>query len=489
MFHRLTSALIGASTLTMALLAADIQSLPGHGKAVAEKKVFSQEKENQKAFDLAERNAVTDALRGALVKLLGREHPELGKVDALAQDLADHSSAFVRDTVIKDSRMDGLNATVSVLLKVDFAGLKEYLESKGVSLTQAFEAKFKFFVLSYSVEGMDPSRSKPIVLREEVRAESQNTQASDYSSSSSDGASYQAQRSAGAVVVSPYGGGAVMGAQASVDASRQSASQAAGSSYASGSASYFRVTEYADPTKRGMGGNSEARALIAGALQRADLTTATIEAPLVGQEFRQEDEFVNKVLQSVRRHPEVNPDDVVAIAINSLTALPASPTNHRGHQFSSRVTCYFVRIKDGINILPTDSVTKTSESLASDDEARTQAIALSVAALSSRLPQHVRTNLQKMQRMAGKAAAAPAGSYVITIQNVQDRSVLVKAKQWLRQQGFKFKSDASAGGTVETLTLELGDRSPEEIKDVLDGLPATLELVAKTDTEARVRVR
>lgn len=483
-------ALICAAALPMSLISADIQSLPGHGTAVAEKKVFSQEKENQKAMDQAERNAALDALRGSLAKLLGREHPDFGKVDAIAQDLADHGTAFIRDQIVKESRMDGQTATVNLLLKVDFTSMKEYLETKGISLTQAFEAKFKFFVLTYSVEGMDANRSKPMILREEVRAESQSSQASDYSASASSASSLQAQRSSEAVVVSPYGrGGAAMGSQGSLDASSRQDSNVAASSSAQGSASYFRVTEYADPTKRGLGGNSEARALLSGALQRADLTTATIEAPLVGMEFKHEDEFINKVLQAVRRHPEAKDDDVVVVAINTLTPAPISPSNRRGHQFTSRLTCYFIRVKDGINVLPSDTASKTSESLASDDEARTQAIHLSVMTLSANLPQHVRTNLQKMQRMAGKTAAPTLGVFIIEIQNIQDRSVLVKVKQWLRQQGFKFKSDSTSGGTVETLTLELGDRSPEEIKDVLDGLPASLEMVSKNDTGAKVRVR
>ena len=47
--------------------------------------------------------------------------------------------------------------------------MRDYLEhSLGLSLTQESEGKFRTFVLAYTVEGMDPNRAQPQVLREEV---------------------------------------------------------------------------------------------------------------------------------------------------------------------------------------------------------------------------------------------------------------------------------------------------------------------------------
>jgi len=51
------------------------------------------------------------------------------------------------------------------------------------------------------------------------------------------------------------------------------------------------------------------------------------------------------------------------------------------------------------------------------------------------------------------------------------------------------KSEAKSGGTVEIIALTLGEKSPEEIKDILDGLPPGFELVSKNDAGARLRVR
>jgi len=485
MVPRTVPALICLMGMPLALNASDIKKIPGHGSALAEKSMFGQEKENQKALDQAQRKALEDAMQQALVKSLGHGQLEPERIAALVQDLKNHSSAFIRESTVTDAHMEGLNAIVEVLLKVDFTGLQEFLETRGVSLTQNFEAKLKFIVLSYSLEGMDADRSKPIVLHEEVRAESQSSQGADYQASSSSSANLDAGSAAHAAVVTDDG--AAMAARRShISANSQDDSQVSASSFAQGSASYYRVTDYADPTKKGMGGNSEARNMIEGALQKAGLQVATIEAPLVGEEFRSEDAFVNRVLQSVRKHPEVKPEDCVAIAINSLTPIQG---RNRGHQFTSRVSARFVRVGDGVNLLPSDSVSKTSQSLPSDDEARTQATNLAVLNLTDRLPDHIRKNLQKLQREAGRTAPAAAGIYLLEIQNIQDRSILVKTKQWLRQQGFNFKSDSSSGGTVETLTIRLGERSPEEVKDALDGLPASLELLAKSDSAAKVRVK
>lgn len=486
MVLRTVPALICLMSMPMALHASDFKKIPGHGTAIAEKSMFGQEKENQKALDQAQRRAVEDAMQQALVKSLGHDHLEPERIAALARDLKNHSSAFIRESTVTDAHMEGLNAVVEVLLKVDFTGLQEFLDTRGLSLTQNFEAKLKFIVLSYSLEGMDADRSKPVLLHEEVRAQSQSSQGSDYQASSNSSSNFDADAAGhGAVVTS--NGAAVAGHRSRTTANKQDDSQVSSSSFAQGSASYYRVTDYADPTKRGMGGNSEARNMIEGALNKAGLQVATIEAPLVGEEFRSEDTFVNRVLQSVRKHPEVKPKDCVAIAINSLT--PIKDPNPRGHRFTSRISVRFVRVDDGMNLLPSDSVTKTSQYLPSDDEARTQATKLAVMNLTDRIPEHIRKSLQKLQREAGRTSPATAGIYVVEIQNIQDRSILVKTKQWLRQQSFNFKSDSSSGGTVETLTIRLGERSPEEVKDALDGLPASLELLAKSDSAARIRVK
>jgi hypothetical protein len=42
---------------------------------------------------------------------------------------------------------------------------------------------------------------------------------------------------------------------------------------------------------------------------------------------------------------------------------------------------------------------------------------------------------------------------------------------------------------VENFVLTLGDRSPEDIKDALDGMPADLLLQAKNDAGAVLQVR
>jgi len=462
------------------MMGADVQSFAGHGTAVAEKSTFGQAKENQKALDKAQQVAVQDALQQAVVKLMGVAQIDQAKVVSLSKDLADHSSTFVRNQDITESRMDGLNAIVNVKLKVDFAAMKEYLEGKGLSLTQNFESKFKVVVLTYTAEGGDPDRTKPQVLHEEVQVNHESVDAREQSSSASAGYSAQqghAAHSAG------MGGG--MASQGHASASGQMNAQSSGASLQAQKFSYFRITDYADPSKRGMSNGNEVRSLISGAFTREGLSVATIEVPFAGQEFKSEDEFVNQVLASVRKHAEVKPEDCVAIAVNSLT-----PASARTHQWTSKVSFHFARVSDGLNLIPADAIVKRSESsMATDDEGKTQATTMAIAAMNTQLPLNIRKGLQRLQREGANATPAAAGIYTIEIQNITDRSVLVKVKQFLRQENFQFKSDSRAGGTVENLTLTLGNRTPEEVKDVLDGLPNSLELLTKDDSGAKLRVR
>lgn len=464
--------------------AKDVKNIPGSGRVTAEKSTFSQAKENQKALDKAQQVAVHDAIKATLAEVFGHDGLDPLRIDAMARDLADRSSAFVLDTQVKESAMDGLTAKVQVMLRVDLDALRAHLKRSGISLTQGMASRFKFVVLSYSVEGMDANLNKPIVLRDEIRAESSSLSTRDESVSARAAVAVEGERSATGVRVGRRSATGVQvdesvrgAAAASLDASRSSVDAQA--------ASYYRVVEYADPTKKGLAQSNEIRALLAGALQRSDLKLATIEAPMAGMEFRTEDEFVNKVLASVRKHAEVQDDDCVVIALNSLTPVAVA----RGQKYTSRVTVHFVRVKDGTNLMPSDSVAKASAVLSSADEARTQAVQLCVATLKDGLSEQVRTLMQNLRGEAAVTPQAQAGVYTIEISNLQDRSVLVRFKQWLRQQQFTFKSDARAGGTVEVMTLTLGDKSPEEIKDVLDGMPQGFELLSKTDSGAKLKVR
>ena len=499
---------LGASAPAQAV---EIKGFPGVGRAVAEKSMFSQARENEKAMDRAQALAVVDAMRDAMSELLGAGYVESEKMNATIQDLADHNSVFVKEVQVKDSSMDGLNAKVQVIVRCDLGQMKAYLKRQGISLTKGLNSKFKFVVLSYTVEQMDANLNKPIVLHEEIRADSSSSQSASFANTDNASSNYQAdsavdanrsvqaERSVQAAHVGPWSSGAVdahaavnanasLSARSSVGASSDRSSSAQGASASAATASYYKVVDYADPTKMsnvGATSTNQVRTLLEGALQRADLKLATVESPLVGLTFTAEDEFVNKVLKEVRRHAEIRDEDCVTIALNCLTPID---TNGRGFKYNSVVTLRYVRVGDGTNVMPSDSISKASGYSNSAGDARTQAIGLCVATLKDQLPEQVRTLMQDLNA-AEAQPAAPTGQYLVEISNVQDRSVLVPFKQWLRQQGFQFKSESRAGGTVETLTLTLGDKSPEEIKDVLDGAPKSFELLGKTDTGAKLKVR
>lgn len=475
-----------ALVLTLAaggLQASEVKSFPGHGSAPVEKSTFSQAKENQKGLDRAERLAVQDAVGIALKTLMGAQALAPGQAESMVKDLTDHGSTFIRDRIVKDSNVEGGTATVDLVLKVDFAGMREYLDMKGVSLTQSFEQKFKCFVLSFTVEGMDPDRSKPIVLHEEVRDERTNVQANAVDASESDSASHSHDRSLKASHDTDYHSASLKAKDKTDESASHDASLSA-RSYSDTSSSYYRVTDYADPTRKDAAGSNDVRAKLEGALTNAGITVALLNLPLGGKSFQHEDAFIDEVLTQVARRAEVKPNDYVALAVNSLT-----PVGGHTHQFTSKVTFRVVRVRDKVSLISADSVAKTSERKPTDDEARLQATTLALLTLDATLPDQIRKGLQKLNRETAQAAPASAGTYVIEIQDVRERAIIAKTKAYLRQEGFKFTSETGAGGTLETLTLQLGGKSPEEIKDVLDGLPDALALLSKDDAGARLKVK
>jgi hypothetical protein len=463
--------------------AGEVKSFPGHGSVAVEKSTFSQAKENQKGLDHAERLAVIDAVGIALRTMMGAQALAPGQAEGMVKDLADHGSTFIKDRIIKESNVDGSTATVDLVLKVDFAAMREYLETKGVSLTQSFEQKFKCFVLSYTVEGMDPDRSKPMVLHEEVRDERTNVHASAVDASESDSASHSHDRALKASRDTDYSSANLHAKDKTSESASHDASVSA-REYSDTSSSYYRVTDYADPTKKGAAGSNDVRAKLEGALNNAGITVALLNLPLGGKDFQSEDAFIDEVLTAVARRAEVKANDYVALAINSLT-----PVNGHSHQFTSKVTFRVVRVHDKVNLISADSVAKTSERKPSDDEARLQATNLALMTLDATLPEQIRKGLQKLNRAAAATSPFSSGTYVIEIQDVRERSIIAKTKTYLKQEGFKFTSETGAGGTLETLTLQMGNRSLEDIKDVLDGLPDALALLSKDDSGAKLRVK
>jgi hypothetical protein len=124
---------------------------------------------NQQALAVAQQSARIDALAQALYQVYGNRQKLGAQADDVIRAVADHSAAMILETQVTSVDVQGSIAVVEVVLNIDGKAMRDYLEhSLGLSLTQEIEGSFRSFVLAYTVEGMDPDRAQPQVLKDEV---------------------------------------------------------------------------------------------------------------------------------------------------------------------------------------------------------------------------------------------------------------------------------------------------------------------------------
>jgi hypothetical protein len=142
---------------------------------------------NQRALAIAQQFAVTDAVTQALFQVYKNRQILGAETDRVVRDVVNHSAAMILDTQVKNLDVQNGVAVTEVILKIDGKAMREYLEySLGLSLTQENEGKFRTFVLAYTVEGMDPKRTQPQVLRDEVTEDRKNIHSGTSSSNQTD---------------------------------------------------------------------------------------------------------------------------------------------------------------------------------------------------------------------------------------------------------------------------------------------------------------
>lgn len=279
---------------------------------------------------------------------------------------------------------------------------------------------------------------------------------------------------------------------AAIDARQASASSAysktanSGSQYSDTSTKYYRVTEYADPTKKGAEISNSVGQLFEATLKEAGVDVRTMNLPLsqlpVDVEVRQQ--YVLSEIQGIRmQENKPAPDDYVALVMNNLTNKSVSDQQRR---FSSEVNYRIFRVRDQ-DILASGSKSTTSDFQISESDARSQATKLSLIDVRSQLPEAFRLKTQQLQNAEKEKVANLKGRYVIQVDGIQDRSVLSHLKSALRARGLKFESERLNQGQTERITITLDGRSPEEVKEILDENHPGLKPLDANNYEARVK--
>lgn len=508
----------------------EILTVTGKGSSpVASVRKEVQASAEESALDKAESAALRAAFKMAVLQVFG----DAGrKTDGVLEDLEANAGSMVLLKQVTSSQMVGNLAQVEMTVKLDAGALSNYLRDRhGLSLASQLEAKARLIVLTYTIEGMDPDKSKPITLHEEVRDNRKNVQASSFSrsdtaaSAHSEAESLQASKassSKGSVEASEHASfrgraaesasirGEGIGARAAssaavdahasssakgnwdersaeaVDARSQSArssfkhSAASGSRFSDTSTSYYRVTDYADPTKKGAGVSNEVKASLEGMLHRAGFTIQSAVINLMGCDFKTEDDLLATCRREIVLQPGIQNDDMVLVGLNRFT-----PVDTGSHRYTAEVTYRMMRVKDGELFLPSQMVDGDSGPQASDDVGRTRAVQAAMKKVEAALPNDLREAVKRTQRMETRMAS----TYVVRISNSATPGNSGRLRQAIKKGGYKVSQEFKGDAQIDLLRIDLGDASLEQLKELLEPMLDGFTVKAMDDHELQLWVK
>ncbi len=528
----LWAAALFVTLLAAGNLRAEVLTVAGTGEvpvAAASKK--DAPAANRAALDAAEALAVRSGLEVAVANVYGTRERLGPRASEVIGKVAGQAASLVRDKDVRRASVVNGTATVEVVLRVDGQALRDYLRDVlGLSLTEGLEGRFRVYVLTYTVDGQDPDRQAPIVLREEITDDRTNVQ---HDKKTAKSASSQAKTSAESVKASASSSdqGAVQvksdasvkgkasssseaaikaaaddallsarakeSSSASVDAkaseagsanwkradaaaidARASAASSASRSSATSSdefrdtsTKFHKLVVYADPTKKGAGSSNEVRAKLGEILKASGFVTAFADVPLMGRAFADEDDLYHAVLAEMRARPEVRREDYVAVALNRFTPVPGGTS-----RFTAQVVYRIVRLGNGELLLPDKVVAADSGEQASDDLARTVATELALRKVDDVLPREVTRAVRQMERTDAREADVAEKTYSIRIENVTSPAATRGLKDALRAAGLgvstRFRGEAKAEDIDVTLAGKKGDDVVALLEPFLDSFTA-----------------
>lgn len=503
---------------------AEILSVSGKGSvAIPASKKQERARNEEAALDRAESLALESGLEQAVLQVYG---PLGEKRAAVLSDLAAQSGSIVLFRQVLRSTAEGDRAEVELFLKVNAEALSSFLRDKhGLSLSLDAGGETRVLVLSYTIEGMDPDLTKPVVLHEEVRDDRSNVRASSQShsasssSSSSSAVSVQARSATsdkGSASAEDRGSFSAAGssrmsvrdsfgsahlsdsasaagsssskasadwdrrASASIDArgseahARASHSASSSSSYSDTSTFYHRVVDYADPTKKGAGVSNEVRAGLEGLMQMAGLRVQAASVDLMGRDFKNEDELLKTARREAALLPGVRGNDYLLVGLNRFT-----PADTGGHRFTSQITYRLLRIRDGELLLPSKILDGDSGPQPSDDLGRTRAVKEALKKAEAAMPREIREAAKHRQRLNNGQVA----QFLVKIANSQHPSNSLPMRQALKAAGFQFSHEFKGDAQTETLRIDIIGKSVEQLKELIEPLTSKFEIRSMDDRE------
>ena len=185
--------------LVLKPISAETIKVSGHGEVTVPtvKRQKDQAAINQKSLADAEELAKQKAIRQAILQVFANQDAIQSKLNAILQTAIDNSATLILDQQVVSAGIQGTTAQVDLIEQVDAKALRTLLESNfSLSSTIATEGKFRIYVLSYTLEGMDPNRSgPPQVTHEEVVDDQKGVHQSSFANSDVESAKHSTSAS------------------------------------------------------------------------------------------------------------------------------------------------------------------------------------------------------------------------------------------------------------------------------------------------------
>jgi hypothetical protein len=526
---------VSCTSVSISASSALSETIEASGHAQISVTIAKQKKDqpglNQDALQKAESLAVQEAIRHAVLQVAIDPKDVDSQIDTIVPAVADHSASIVLDEQNTTARIDGSSANVDVLVHVNASALRSFLQDNfGVADSIEGMGQFKTYVLSYTVERVDLDRSQPYLTHKEVEENQQGVHSSNFANSSYQASSQSASASLSATASATSRGQALEMANAagqyrskftdpggssesasghvstsessnwnnagsaSLDAKGQrgdsssTKSAASGNAYDDTSHYYHMVVDYSDPTKPAAGTTNAVRAKISGMLTNAGFDVHTLDVSLMDQKFTGEDELVHAALHKIRSNPDVGPNDYVAIALNSFTAVAPN-----SHEYTAAVTYQLVRVKDGKALLPAENIVGDSGPRpVSDDEGRNWALQAALLDVDARLPNEIRTSMQKLQRDQKREALLSATQYLITLENASSPRAAADIETALATSGFNVERSFNGSSKTIELKVSLNGKTGKDVIHTIDAIDQTadpFDYLDQTSESTRLRAR
>jgi hypothetical protein len=499
-----------------------------------------------------EEQARKDAVSVALIHIYGNKSRFGDKYDAVLDAAYKQSSMFVRDSEIVNAGFVGDIATVEVSLGIDDAALREFVKDTfELSVAGDVENAFNIYVLAFTVEGMDPDRAAPQLLREEINDDRNNVHSSSIAVDAKDieSASNSAKSSSGASIKlkagqessdvaastdrqsikasqsasvdangsarseSNFANASVSAAQNSkVDAHSDSANFAASQSKSSidldasknrasaSSSAHFSDTSVksAEATASDTSSSYHSLRVYAdttkkGAGQTNEIRTKLGELLKVNG-FATKNSTINLQSQEFKNEDELN-----AAVLEELRHSPDFEPKDFVALALNRLTpvadgkgytaavTYRISRISDGTILFEQSATGDSGPASSDDVARALATELAIKRAEPIFTSQLAPAIRQLQRTDTKKADKRALQYEIRIKGLASPRLTMPMQEALRAAGFDLTATFRNG--LQVLTVQLAGRNSSQIDGIIDPFLASYDFVSQDESVTELKVK